>query len=372
MTKNRSNCVEKIKINKKSLYIYYQNKLEDEFPNIWLRDHAKDNENWDARSHQRKTFTAKLDSNLYIKKASIIEDGDAISILWSDLKKPIEYSSKFLFSNSSKLKIKDNNIKLWLSKEINKEIYVDYKDAISIKGFKNFISNLYKYGFSVIKNCETEMITVEKIANKIGYVRQSIFGGLWSFESNKDMADSAYTQEELRPHTDSTYSNDAPGLQLLLCCEYDATGGESIMVDGFKIAEIMQKNNKDIYETLSQIEVPGNYIGDGVFLEAKRPIFRHDTKGEILQVSFNNYDRAPFRIDNDLTLKFYEGIKKFDILANSHEYQWRYILKPGDLLIFNNWRVLHGRGSFNGTRKMKGCYINKEDFDSCCRMNGLY
>ena len=64
--------------------------------------------------------------------------------------------------------------------------------------------------------------------------------------------------------------------------------------------------------------------------------------------------------------------KKFDILANSEEYQWRYILKPGDLLIFNNWRILHGRGSFNGTRKMKGCYINKEDFDSCCKMNGLY
>ena len=39
-----------------------------------------------------------------------------------------------------------------------------------------------------------------------------------SFESNNDMADSAYTQDELRPHTDSTYSNDAPGLQLLLCC----------------------------------------------------------------------------------------------------------------------------------------------------------
>ena len=184
--------------------------------------------------------------------------------------------------------------------------------------------------------------------------------------------DSAYTQEELRPHTDSTYSNDAPGLQLLLCCEYDAVGGDSIMVDGFKIAETIKKESKDIYNTLSKIEVPGNYIGDGVYLEAKRPIFRHDKNEEILQVSFNNYDRAPFRVDNESTLKFYEGIKKFDILANSEDYQWRYILKPGDLLIFNNWRILHGRGSFNGTRKMKGCYINKEDFDSCCKMNALY
>ena len=57
------------------------------------------------------------------------------------------------------------------------------------------------------------------------------------FQSNEDKADSAYTQEELRPHTDATYSNDAPGLQLLLCCKYKAKGGHSIMVDGFKIAE---------------------------------------------------------------------------------------------------------------------------------------
>ena len=75
--------------------------------------------------------------------------------------------------------------------------------------------------------------------------------------------------------------------------------------------------------------------------------------------------------EKDLTLKFYEAIKKFDLIANNKDYQWRYILKPGELLIFNNWRILHGRGSFNGVRKMSGCYINKEDFDSSCKLNGI-
>ena len=43
----------------------------------------------------------------------------------------------------------------------------------------------------------------------------------------------------------------------------------------------------------------------------------------------------------------------------------------GELLIFNNWRILHGRGSFSGDRKMSGCYINKEDFDSSCRIHKI-
>ena len=212
--------IKEIKILSNELQVTFDNKMHDNFPNIWLRDHAKDDENWDSRSHQRKTFTAKLDNNLYIKEANIIGKGESINILWSDLKKPIEYSSEFLFSNSSKNEKREKNIKLWNSKNIKNQIYIDYEDVISEKGFKNFISNLYQYGFSVITHCQTEMKTVETFANKIVYVRQSIFVGLWSFESNKDMADSAYTREELRPHTDSTYSNDAPGLQLLLSVSY--------------------------------------------------------------------------------------------------------------------------------------------------------
>ena len=141
--------------------------------------------------------------------------------------------------------------------------------------------------------------------------------------------------------------------------------------DRLKIAETIKKENQPMYELMTKINVKGNYIGDGVYLEAERPIFKLNENNEIVQVSFNNYDRAPFRFEKDLTLKFYEAIKKFDLIANNKDYQWRHILKPGELLIFNNWRILHGRGSFNGVRKMSGCYINKEDFDSSCKLNGI-
>ena len=361
--------IKNIKILPDKINILFSNNKEDNFLNIWLRDHAKDEDSWDHRSNQRKIFTAKLDPKLHIKKAILKDNGKSVDILWSDLKKPINYTSNFFLENSNKSQKINKNIQIWDKKDIGEEIYTDFQNTITNDGFKEFLEKLYKFGFVVIQNCKTEMSSVEKIANKIGYVRESIFGGLWSFESNNDMADSAYTQDELRPHTDSTYSNDAPGLQLLLCCHYEATGGESIMVDGFKIAEKIYKENKDLYTLLSEIEVTGQYIGDGVFLEAKRPIFKLNSNKELVQVSFNNYDRAPFRMDDEKTLKFYDAIREFDLIANNREYQWRHILKPGELLIFNNWRILHGRGSFKGDRKMSGCYINKEDFDSSCRMN---
>ena len=364
--------IKKIKILPDDLHVYFNNEREEIYPNIWLRDHARDEENWDKRSNQRKTFTATLDFKLKIKSAEILDNGKSIKIIWPDLEKPVTYSYEFLFNNSLNNKSKINRLKLWKENDLDDQIYIDFETVQSNEGYKKFLKNLYQYGFSVVQNCKTEMSSVENIVNKIGYVRNSIFGGLWSFESNEDKADSAYTQEELRPHTDATYSNDAPGLQLLLCCEYKAKGGDSIMVDGFKIAEMIKKNNKELFDILSTINVKGSYIGDGVFLEAERPIFNLNSKKEIFQVSFNNYDRAPFRFEKDLTIKFYEAIRTFDLMANSKEYQWRHILKQGELLIFNNWRVLHGRGSFDGTRKISGCYINKEDFDSSCKMNGIF
>ena len=95
--------IENIKILQKELNIQFSDKVEDNFPLIWLRDHAKDELNWDERSNQRKTFTARIDSNLRIKEAIILENGKSLSILWSDLNSAIKYSHDFLNFHSSTL-----------------------------------------------------------------------------------------------------------------------------------------------------------------------------------------------------------------------------------------------------------------------------
>ena len=185
------------------------------------------------------------------------------------------------------------------------------------------------------------------------------------------MADSAYTPKELRPHTDGTYSHDAPGVQLLLCVDYNAEGGESIMVDGARIAAELKASQPQIHADLTRIGVTGLYKGDGVELRARRPILRLDDSGALAQVSFNNYDRDTVRLADDDMRALYAGIRAFDAMANDPSMQWRYTLQPGDMLVFDNWRVLHGRGAFRGQRKMAGAYINREDFESRVRSCGL-
>ena len=60
--------ITKIDILPDDLQVHFSGENSEIFPNIWLRDHAKDEQNWDKRSSQRKTFTASLDLNLKIDK----------------------------------------------------------------------------------------------------------------------------------------------------------------------------------------------------------------------------------------------------------------------------------------------------------------
>ena len=50
-------------------------------------------------------------------------------------------------------------------------------------------------------------------------------------------------------------------------------------------------------------------------------------------------------------------------------------LEGGTVVAFNNWRVLHGRSGFTGERRMVGCYLNMDDFQSrvqvLCHKNKL-
>ena len=116
------------------------------------------------------------------------------------------------------------------------------------------------------------------------------------------------------------------------------------------------------------MSIPGQYIGDGSHLMAARPVFRHDHTGELVQVSFNNADRAPFLLPHDEMLAVYEALRAFDLIANDLAFQWRHVLRPGEALLFDNWRVLHGRTAYSGFRRLCGAYLNHEDFESRLRL----
>ena len=157
---------------------------------------------------------------------------------------------------------------------------------------------------------------------RVGYMRETIFGGFWDFQADLSKADTAYTNLELLPHTDGTYSHDAPGCSSSTASPSTAPAGSPRWSTGSGSPASSARRARPLRGALA-VAVPGQYIGDGSHLVADRPVFRHDDTGELAQVSFNNADRAPFLLPVDEMDLFYDAMRAFEALANDHRLQWR-------------------------------------------------
>lgn len=353
----------------RTLRVRWTDDVVSEYPWLWLRDH--DSATLHPVTQQRQLHTASVDPDLRGTSARLV--GDTVSIEWSDGSPASTLSNDFLVrfrvagTPATRVPIER---RLWDAETILDEWpTVDYEAVMgSEEGVDRWLRTVATYGFCVVTGTPPTIEATQQLVRRAGYVRETIFGGFWDFQADLSKADTAYTNIELLPHTDGTYSHDAPGLQLLHCLEFDGEGGLSTMVDGFRIAHELRSDRPDLYEVLSRVEVPGQYIGDGSHLMSSRPVFRHDRYGELVQVSFNNADRAPFLLPPDEMEAFYAALRAFEALANDHRLQWRRLNPPGDAVLFDNWRVLHGRTAYTGHRHLCGAYLNREDFESRLRL----
>jgi trimethyllysine dioxygenase len=343
---------------------------ETEYPWLWLRDH--DTATLHPVTQQRQLFTAGVSPDLHADAATLGHDA-TVEIAWSDGSPASRLSADFLARHrtpsGARIAVAAERM-LWDDETIlDQWPTVEYEAVMAgDQGVDAWMRMVATYGFCIVVGTPASIEATEQLIRRIGYIRETIFGGFWDFQANLAKADTAYTNIELLPHTDGTYSHDAPGLQLLHCLAFDGTGGQSTMVDGFRIAAELRATQPDLYDVLSTVEVPGQYIGDGSHLMASRPVFRHDRFGELVQVSFNNADRAPFLLPAGEMELFYDALRAFERLANDRRLQWRRVNPPGEAMLFDNWRVLHGRTAYTGYRHLCGAYINREDYESRLRL----
>jgi gamma-butyrobetaine dioxygenase len=91
----------------------------------------------------------------------------------------------------------------------------------------------------------------------------------------------------------------------------------------------------------------------------------------LARVRFNNWLRGVLEMPQALVVPMYEALGKFWRMLRDSKYRLNLRLEPGDLISYNNNRVLHGRAPFDetsGERHLQGCYLNQEDVDSALRL----
>jgi trimethyllysine dioxygenase len=358
------------------LNVYWSNNTSSCYPWFWLRDHSESSVDLHPDTLQRQidSFSTPLDNT--VSKVWLDERMENVYIKWQDESSSLLSTS--LLERMSKPALPQlstiGSVELWNSAdeikpfpEMPYEQLMDDEDGINV-----WLGHVKRVGYILVRNSPATAEATKKLMERISYLRNSIFGEFSVWDNKKiNPDDTAYTSQQIELHTDSTYVHDAPGLQTLHCLQKDSRGGENQLVDGIAIAELMKREHPQAFNVLCEVQVPGRYIRSDAYLETHRPVFRLNNDGKVLQVSFNNHDRAPFRLEHDEMESFYEAYGIFHRLAHNKGRHFEFLLEPGNILTFDNWRLLHGRSAFTGYRQLCGGYHNREDFESRIRLTPI-
>lgn len=341
-------------------------------PLLWLRDHCPGPQTHHPQTGQRLIDTFRIPRDIAARTVQVEADGGRLCIEWASEELISRFPAEFLASLREDPERLPIARRTWDADSIGRELpQVGYATMLTDESaLRECLERVARYGFCFIEEVPPTPEATRAVAQRIAYIRETIFGGYWDFTANLEHNDTAYTSAAIGPHTDGTYSLDAPGYQMLHCLAAECTGGENVLVDGFRVAEIMQRDYADDFRTLTEVAIPGQYRDDerGIHLLARRPLFRLDGRGDLVQVSYNNHDRAPFVLAPARLEAFYAALATFARLCADPSLHYRRRLLPGSVLLFDNWRVLHARDAYRGNRRLAGAYLNKEDVDSRLRV----
>jgi gamma-butyrobetaine dioxygenase len=218
-----------------------------------------------------------------------------------------------------------------------------------------------RYGFIIFSNVSSVHHEVLKVAHAFGFARETNFGTVFDVRSVPNATDLAYTPVKLDPHTDNPYRSPVPGVQLLHCLANETSGGLSTLVDGYAVGEALRTRDPEAFRVLTTTPVRFRYRDAVTELVASAPPIELDVAGHVKTIHFSpRLDFVPLLPPDELTT-YYRARRTFDHMLRTSEFEIRFLLDRGDLVMFDNCRLLHGRTGFNpqeGLRHLQGCYID--------------
>jgi gamma-butyrobetaine dioxygenase len=227
-----------------------------------------------------------------------------------------------------------------------------------------WLAAVARTGFAVMTGIKCKSGALAEVVGLFGYIRETNYGRWFDVKAEVNPTNLAYTSLGLQAHTDNPYRDPVPTLQLLHCLENSVEGGESIVVDGFQAAQHLKERDPEGFGLLSRYCARFEYAGaSGVHLAARRPVIELSPDGELIAIRFNNRSSAPLLdVPYEHVEAYYGALRRFASIIEDPAMAVQFRLKPGEMFIVDNTRVLHARKPFAGSghRWLQGCYADKD------------
>ncbi len=369
VTQPREHTAASIRYNVNCLHVRWTSGEISAFPALWLRDNiasARHRDNgqriFDAMDLAQDTAigTANLDVNrqtvaVHFKPDALNTEFDAVWLARHALPPHI--------SAAPEPRVWDNTMNGRLFRA-NFATLESNDDAL-----RDWLRAIRDDGVALLHGVPQQPGQVCRAAELIGYVRETNYGRLFDVVQEEQPDNLAFSNTGLGLHTDNPYRDPVPGLQFLHCLEASANGGESLLSDGFRAARELREEWPSDFATLTQHSVLFRYQAPGVDLQARAPLIETDEHQRIRAVRYNNRSIAPLDLPAVSVDRFYGAYRRFGQALHAAAAVVSFSLQPGDLLVVDNQRVLHGRRGFSGGRRhLQGCYADQDTLLSRLRI----
>jgi gamma-butyrobetaine dioxygenase len=327
---------------------------------LWLRERCRDAVSIDLKTQQRLADPSDFDPDLQITAVTQPAAG-VFRVRFSDAHEATFRGEEIL----AEAELAPNSpdcpaARLW-DGSLGELPRARWRDQPSDAELLSWLESFLSFGFVIFEGVPTAPGTVLKVGTTFGFTRETNFGELFNVRSTPEANDLAYTSIALDPHTDNPYRSPVPGIQLLHCLVNETSGGLSTLVDGFAVAQALRREHPQAFDILSRTPVRFRFIDVATELTASAPLIELDVTGALKGIHFSpRLDYVPL-LEREALEAYYQARRLFDHSLRAPQFEIRFLLKTGDLVMFDNCRLLHGRSGFDpaeGLRHLQGAYID--------------
>ena len=354
------------------IHIKWSDNSDSSYPFLWLREN--DPAGFHKDTNERMTDLTSIPLDISLTKAFIKDD--VLMLNWSDSENSTRYNLDWLYHHKPGKRASDPAAikkRCWrggmgtdkLPTAKAKDLLQD-DDALA-----TWLENTQSFGLSLVTGLDARHDAGMEVAKRIGFLRETNFGTTFQVQSKPNPNNLAYTSVALPPHTDLPNQELPPGFQFLHCLANEAEGGGSTFADGLAIATDLRANDIEAFNMLSSVSIPFRFYDENTDIRSRKHVITLNLDGKISEICFNAHIADFLDIDPKLMKSYYRAYGKFMKMTRSNAYLISLRLAGGEMVVFDNRRILHGRDAFNpktGFRHLHGCYVDRGEFESRLRV----
>ncbi len=336
------------------------------FHYLWLRDNCPTTLHPDTKERTFDLLSVSAD----IEPLSFRVDNDSLMIEWSEGNHHSQFSGEWLREHAYAGDLRPTNkprARSWDAQFLKDMGSASFNDLTSDDvALYNWMKQLDQDGIILVKDMPATEQALDDVAHRIDYQRQTNFGVTFEVRSEPNPINLAYTALALPLHTDLPNQETPPGYQFLHCLANDTQGGESVFADGLKVLEDMREQAPEHFELLATVAIPFRFHDETHDIQHHHPMINLDHQGNIVELKYNAHIASVFDLPEAVMHDYYLAYRDLMGRMRQAKYRMQYRLKAGEMVVFDNRRVLHGRTEFEptGHRHLRGCYVDRTEFQS--------